>query len=620
MPPVELFTNQGSTTVSSGGTTAPAPGTTESWTVASSASFPAAVTGTSQFHITEDDITKQSEIILVTNVSGTTWSVTRGVEGTTPVAHTTGFTVVQVLTKNFLDTVHTTAGVGRATSVVSEVAYGLSTVVGTSTLWAPQDHSHGSPATPATSVAGRTGAVTLTAADIGAGTFPAGAYAVGGTTSTLSIDTASTAGGMLLGDGGTAALGPEVKLQGNGNQHWSIRNATGVLQIGNTSGGSTIGLALTSVLALTAGTGAVVTGTLNSTSTLSENGNRVYSAGNAPPYPVTSVAGRTSAVTLTAADIAAGTYPSGTFTYPGSLVVQDLLNVSSVAATDAATGTGVGDKIALYSNTYGIGVQSSRWVAYMPNTASFAVRANAGSGQMSSGSDVFTVAAGSGAVVSLGSVTGTVLIPSGASGATAASRYVGATTSGAPASGTFAVGDYGVGQDASFWVCTTAGTVGSGAVFKDPVMNPPVGIFRCTAGDTWNGTTHITGPSSVASGASPAAWWDTEDKKVTLTHSTSTRADQITIVEAGVYLVCVTVVWAINATGGRYFQVLVNGTSQPAANSVIAPPTTSNSASPSATGLIVLAANDIITVAPIQTSGGALNFTGAKLSLHKVSD
>ena len=53
----------------------------------------------------------------------------------------------------------------------------------------------------------------------------------------------------------------------------------------------------------------------------------------------------------------------------------------------------------------------------------------------------------------------------GITGATAISRWAGATTSGVPTSGTFALGDWGPGQDGAFWVCTTAGTVGSGCVF-----------------------------------------------------------------------------------------------------------------------------------------------------------
>ncbi len=50
---------------------------------------------------------------------------------------------------------------------------------------------------------------------------------------------------------------------------------------------------------------------------------------------------------------------------------------------------------------------------------------------------------------------------SGKTGATAASRYVGATASGAPASGTFAVGDFTIDQTGHVWVCTVAGTPGT---------------------------------------------------------------------------------------------------------------------------------------------------------------
>ena len=96
-----MFGNLPQTTVVSGGTTAPAAGTQETWTVASSASFPSASTGIAQFHAA--DVAANSEIVAVTNVSGTTWTVIRGAEGTTPVAHTAGFTIFQVTTAGFLN-------------------------------------------------------------------------------------------------------------------------------------------------------------------------------------------------------------------------------------------------------------------------------------------------------------------------------------------------------------------------------------------------------------------------------------------------------------------------------------------------------------------------------------
>ena len=98
MSGLELFANDPQTTTTgTSGTTAPTGGTVESWTVASSSSFPSASSAAgTYFHIADPALT--SEIILVTNVSGTTWTVTRGAESTTPVAHGTGATFNQVVT------------------------------------------------------------------------------------------------------------------------------------------------------------------------------------------------------------------------------------------------------------------------------------------------------------------------------------------------------------------------------------------------------------------------------------------------------------------------------------------------------------------------------------------
>lgn len=51
--------------------------------------------------------------------------------------------------------------------------------------------------------------------------------------------------------------------------------------------------------------------------------------------------------------------------------------------------------------------------------------------------------------------------PTGLTGATAASRYVGATTSGAPSGGTFVKGDFVIDQTGKVFVCTTAGSPGT---------------------------------------------------------------------------------------------------------------------------------------------------------------
>jgi hypothetical protein len=130
----ELFeADLATTTVSSGGTDAPSSGSSETWTVASSAMFGAAATGVSQFHVADAATGKGTEIIAVTNVSGTTWTVTRGAESTTPVTHAAGFTIYQVVTAGWLGTLG--PGTGTVTSVTatdtSIVVSGTATVAPT---------------------------------------------------------------------------------------------------------------------------------------------------------------------------------------------------------------------------------------------------------------------------------------------------------------------------------------------------------------------------------------------------------------------------------------------------------------------------------------------------------
>jgi hypothetical protein len=82
---VEEFANNASTTlsaaiVSTGATTL---------TVASTSAFP----GSGNFRVLIDN-----ELVIVTGVAGTTWTITRGAEGTTAATHLNGAAVVHVLT------------------------------------------------------------------------------------------------------------------------------------------------------------------------------------------------------------------------------------------------------------------------------------------------------------------------------------------------------------------------------------------------------------------------------------------------------------------------------------------------------------------------------------------
>lgn len=76
-----------------------------------------------------------------------------------------------------------------------------------------------------------------------------------------------------------------------------------------------------------------------------------------------------------------------------------------------------------------------------------------------SGSSAWVSPAGAAALAS--SLTAQTLSPTGLPGATAASSYVGATASGAPTTGTFAVGDFVIDQSGAVWVCTAAGSPGT---------------------------------------------------------------------------------------------------------------------------------------------------------------
>ena len=119
----------------------------------------------------------------------------------------------------------------------------------------------------------------------------------------------------------------------------------------------------------------------------------------------------------------------------------------------------------------------------------------------------------------------------GLTGATAASRYAGATASGAPTSGTFAVGDYVVDQSGSFWICTTAGSPGTWTQVVaggggGGGVTPPAGDL---GGNTANPTvisTHLSSPLPIAQGgtASSSQVWANLLTPIAVTTTTSVTA------------------------------------------------------------------------------------------------
>jgi Concanavalin A-like lectin/glucanases superfamily/Carbohydrate binding domain len=71
-----------------------------------------------------------------------------------------------------------------------------------------------------------------------------------------------------------------------------------------------------------------------------------------------------------------------------------MLDLGTGGGTATTTGNTLGDKIILYNNTYGFGIQSNRIVAWLPSAASFTVRQDSAVGQHSSGTDAVTLSAG----------------------------------------------------------------------------------------------------------------------------------------------------------------------------------------------------------------------------------
>jgi hypothetical protein len=100
VPVEELLSNTKTTTVavalSAGGT---------SLTVAAASGFPAAATGVAQFRarLGNPTVPISLELVLVTNVAGAVWTITRGIEGTTAVSHPVGHAVTLVATAGALE-------------------------------------------------------------------------------------------------------------------------------------------------------------------------------------------------------------------------------------------------------------------------------------------------------------------------------------------------------------------------------------------------------------------------------------------------------------------------------------------------------------------------------------
>lgn len=119
--------------------------------------------------------------------------------------------------------------------------------------------------------------------------------------------------------------------------------------------------------------------------------------------------------------------------------------------------------------------------------------------------------------------------PLGLTGATAATRYVGATASGAPASGTFAVGDFAIDQTGKVYICTVAGSPGTWTLASG--TTPLFDAYACVVDQK----TTATAGGTFTTGA-----WRTRDlntERIDASGIVSVAANRITIVGARNYFV-----------------------------------------------------------------------------------
>lgn len=85
--------------------------------------------------------------------------------------------------------------------------------------------------------------------------------------------------------------------------------------------------------------------------------------------------------------------------------------------------------------------------------------------------------------VNTNQITAPAFVTTGLTGATATSRYAGATASGPPSTGNWGVGDYIVDQSGAMWICTVAGSPGTWIAVDDAGRSNPV--LRAEFGGSW---------------------------------------------------------------------------------------------------------------------------------------
>jgi sugar lactone lactonase YvrE len=92
-----------------------------------------------------------------------------------------------------------------------------------------------------------------------------------------------------------------------------------------------------------------------------------------------------------------------------------------------------------------------------------------------------------------GPMLATLFEPTGLTGATTVTRYVGGTTGGPPTTGTYALGDWVVDTSGNFWVCTTAGSPGTWAAITEVGIGTPATATQQAATMTASSANIVSG-------------------------------------------------------------------------------------------------------------------------------
>ena len=536
MAATEVFANNPSTTVSSGGTNAGTIGTIETWTVANTTTgFPTATTSVTKFHVGDPAI--PSELILVTNTAGDLWSVVRGAENTTPVAHAPGFTIAQVVSAGWLGSV---SFVNPMTALGDMIYGGTSPTAGSGARLA------GGTAASKRFLT-QTGAGTVSTAPawgtIATADVPVLNQNTTGTAATVSGTVTTAHGGTGLGSlttyavlaGGTSATAPVQQVAGAGTvgqvltsngpgtlPSWQTNSGSGSIPVPLTvNDGGTGGTQVTAYAVLTGGTSAtapfqaVTAGAGSAGLVLTSNGAGVLpsfqlpSGGTALSNPMQTtgdmisggalgIPQRLAGNTASTKEFLTSTGSGGTANAPawGTIVAGDVpvlnQNTTGTAATVSGTvatthgGTGLGSVTAYAVVTGGTSATSPFQQVASVGTSGY-VLTSQGAGSLPTWTSTG------------GSITYPITVGEGGTGGTTASAYS-VLTGGALPTGAFQSVTTGAGSIG--FVLTTNGTNTLPSWQKAPgstgLSNPMTGTGDMITGGADGVATRLGNPTTGA--------------------------------------------------------------------------------------------------------------------------